>query len=340
MAAAAATHPPDTGDMPSWLRVRITGSRAMKDFSGAMYTAYILEVTRAEDGFGPSITWEIAKRFSDVVDFRATWLSKLKGATKGRVGDLPFPSKLTVGGSDAVAARSSALEKWLKALLVASIEIRWHSELLLFLGTRTVCHEGVSPEGMPRAVDAPAPVALTRPVYPPCCGSTTSAAFLVREGILKKMAISQIKAKNWKKRHVRLFWMSAESSAAPRATGSLVLAYYAPGETPSLAEPAAGGGRVDAPRGMIYLGAMAHARTIAAIGSRKFPFEVRVATADGCVSRRYLFNADLSSVAKQWCDTINAFSGCVALICVLCVPPAIPPMRAPLRTAQQERCIN
>jgi alpha-tubulin suppressor-like RCC1 family protein len=280
----------------------------MKGVGGAMFTAYVIEVTRAE-GAVRSITWEVAKRFSDVVDFRAAWLAKLKGATKGRVSDLPFPSKLSIGGSDAVAARCRALEKWLKTLLSLSIAIRWHSDLLLFLGARTVCPGGVSPEGMPRAVDVPVPVALTRPAYPPCCNSTTTAAFLLKEGILKKMAISQIKAKNWTKRHVRLFWVSADSSAAPKAAGSLALAYYAPGETPSLAKAAAQQGRVDAPRGMIYLGGMAHAQRCAAIGSRKFPFEVRVATADGCVSRRYLFNADLSTIASQWCDCINAFSG-------------------------------
>ena len=292
--------------------VQISGTRSLKDADNSPFTAYVVQVVRNDDAHGPQLTWEITKRFSQFTAFRTSWLSKMKGDTKSLVEEVPFPSKISTGGAAAVSSRTIALDAWLKALLVLpDFDIRWHNDLLVFIGLRTVCHDGVTPEGMPRALkDAAQPVALSRAVYPPCCvGASTMTVHCVREGILKKMAISKMKASNWKKRHFRLFWIQGESDGS-RSAASLVLLYYAPALFPTIAsiDSATALARVDEPKGMLHLGSMARAERCPAMGARKFPFKVTVQSADGSLERTFLFNADLATIADSWISTINTYS--------------------------------
>ena len=310
--AAIGVHPPDASDLPSGFRLKIAGTRSLKSADGSPFTAYVVQVVRNDDAHGPPLAWEVAKRFSQFASFRASWLSKLKGDTKSLVEDVPFPSKISAGGAAAVSGRTTALDAWLKALLVLpDFDVRWHNDLLVFIGLRTVCHGGVTPEGTPRALkDAAQPVALLRPVYPPCCvGASPISVHCVREGILKKMAISKMKASNWKKRHFRLFWIQGESDGS-LSSASLVLIYYAPADLPTIAkiDTATAAARVDEPKGMLHLGAMARADRCSAMGSRKFPFKITVQSADGSLERTFLFNADLATIADSWISAINAYS--------------------------------
>ena len=305
----------DLGRGPrSSLTARVAGAKRQTDSAGSEFTTYRLEVCRAADNFGGEANWFTDMRFSDFATFRAAWLLKLKGDERAEVESIAFPSKIAVGSSEMVVeGRKTGLEAWITTLLGSpELEVRWHNELLVFLGVRAVVFAGLSDEGTPTAATSATLVALSPACYPPCTTSSTTSVHCVKEGILKKMAISQVKAKNWKKRHFRLFWL-AGAAADGVAAASLTLAYYAPGTTPTIASTASAIGRTDAPKGILHLGGMAFAERRGAMGSRKFPFQVTVRTADSAVSRKFLFNADLASIADSWVDTINSFSAALRL---------------------------